>query len=128
MDLRENPKDSARRAAYENALSRMLVQTNDALAEWLKSGPAVLAAINGFKQILDDAVTQGNRDLILCRKEQAMFAAKAEELSSALRRIAINSAELIEKKQPLSPELELDIRLMDADWKAAEMKSLALGW
>lgn len=120
VDLRENPKDSARRAAYENALSKMLVQTNDELAEWLKSKPAILAAINGFKQIIEDAVAQGNRDLTVCRKEEAMFAAKAEELSTALRKIALNSAELIEKNQPLPPALELDIRLMDADWKAAE--------
>ena len=113
--LRSKPDDAARKAKYEETLSKAISQSADILTEYQALEGKTLERLNGFSKAITDAKGECLRQEELSVKEVSQYQERVAEIDSNLREIAEKYRALIEADKELPDDVALDVRLLELD-------------
>ncbi len=118
--LRQNPQDDKRKAAYEETLSLAITQAMGFLGDYKNLEGKTMGRIDQMQKALDEArqacVDQEKTSL----KEVDAYRQRTVSIESQLQALAQKYAEVIQKDGVLPPDVELDVRLLEADLGVAQ--------
>lgn len=118
--LRKDPNDEARKAAYEETLSLAITQAMGFLGDYQQLEGRTMSRIGQMSDALRDAREACLNQEKASQKEVAEYQERSVAVRQKLEELARNFADVIQRDGTLPPDVELDVRLLEADLTVAE--------